>query len=883
MTFPARTHFVPLLLRRCTLRHWRSAPRRSLLLVVILALGIAVFFSIRLANRAAVASFQNFTDIVTAQSDWIITPPSGTLTEKVLPELRERLLDLNAHIVPVIETTAARPRTKENETIGSRETFQIVGIDLVAAQNLRADRTSDRSWFDQAAAATTAPGGNQFWEILRDPRTVFISEALAQEEGLAAGESMPLVINDEIVALRVAGVIPQTEGAPSAPRTLLIMDLPAVQSLAHRTGQLDRVEFILERGGNEDRRRELVRERLAASADGRWRVATPADRRDSAATMTAAFRLNLTILSLIALLVGLYLVFQALDGAVVRRREEIGILRSLGVEEKAIRRAWLWEAAILGGVGGVAGILLGWGGAQLSVRFVGRTVNALYYATSVDAARLSWVECLMAMGLAVGASLLAGWMPAREAARTPPAQILARHGTEPVGSALRRREWLGVAALLAGVVLVQLPPWRVEGGGRLPWAGYVAALFWTVGAGLLGGTLLRWLARSLGRLGSRFATWRLAVSHTSNPSGRHRLAVAGLVCAVSMTAGMAILVASFDTTMRGWIERTFMADLYISSDGAQSASTENRIRPETWREILDQPGVAEANLVQAAEVRLADGGTMLAGAELSFLRDHTRMAWLEEPKTDEVFETDRNEGLALVSESFSERFRIASGDFVEVPTPSGPRRLQVEGVFADYSNERGSILVDRRHFATWFGHEMLSSLILELDPGLDAPTRRAEILARHPGLTVYTNEHLRREILRVFRQTFSITYALEVIGVAVAVMGLGLTLASVLIERRDELTTLRAMGMDRGQLARSAAWEGALVAVSGVAAGLAVSVALGWLLIYVINKQSFGWTLQFDVPWILLVLLAGLIVAAGAAVSYGVGRWGANLPADREE
>jgi len=353
--------------------------------------------------------------------------------------------------------------------------------------------------------------------------------------------------------------------------------------------------------------------------------------------------------------------------------------------------------------------------------------------------------------------------------------------------------------------------------------------------------------------------------------------------AVAMTAGMAILVASFERTMRDWIERSFVGDLYLSSAGAQSASTDNRISPATWRRIVGHPAVEEYNLVQTAEIRLDGVQTLLAGGNLGWMDRRMRTAWVQEPRDDAVFDAERGVGLALVSESFAHRFRRWRNDTVTVPTPAGGRDLCIAGVFADYGNERGSIVVDRLQFREWFGHERATSLVVKLRPGTSLEAVRAEWMTSHPGLSVYTNRHLRGEVLRIFRQTFSLTYALEIIGVTVAVLGLGLTLASVLIERRAELTTLRALGVRRTEMAAATAWEGALVGLSGSAVGLVVSLSLGWLLIFVINKQTFGWTLGFAVPWGQLVLLLVLVLACGTVVAWAVGRWGANLPADREE
>jgi putative ABC transport system permease protein len=626
-----------------------------------------------------------------------------------------------------------------------------------------------------------------------------------------------------------------------------------------------------------------MRDELRRIAGGRWTVGTPSDRRDSAEMMTRAFRLNLTVLSLLALLVGLYLVVQALDGAVIRRREEIAILRALGVGAGSIRRAWLAEAAVLGLAGGAAGLLLGWAGAQAAVRVVGRTVNALYYATSAQAAALEPGEAAVALGLAVLSSVLAGWWPARLAAATPPAQLLGRGRS---GTPTPPARWTGPVSVLfaiAGGLLCLAPPLRLEGGARISLAAFAAALFWLLAAGFAAGLLPSALAALLRPLGGISAPFRLALSHLRRPTGRHRLAIAGLVCAVAMTAGMAILVGSFDTTLRGWIERTFMADLYISSDGAQNASTQNRIRPETWRALVADPAVDAANVVQVVDIQLPGGSTLLVGGSPAFMRAHARIAWREEPTGPDLWNPAANEGLAIASESFSERFRLHRGDAVDVPTPTGPRTVRLAGVFSDYGNERGSLVVQREHFERWFEDSLATSVIVKLKAGGDADGVRARWLAAHPGLAVFTNAHLRTEAIRIFRQTFAITHALELIGVVVSVAGLGFSLASLLWERRPDLTVLRALGFRRGELALAAAIEGVLTAAVGVAAGLVTSLGLGWLLIHRVNFQTFGWTLETDIPGRWLAALAAAVLVMAAATGWGVGRWGAALPAEREE
>ncbi len=912
-----------LLLRRFSLRHWKEAPWQSGLLVLILALGVAVYFSIRLANRAVLASFRNFTDLITEQSDWILKSPAGELNDTILPELRRALGSEPVHLVPIAETTATEPPSSPDEPIGQRRTYQILGVDLIGIQNVRSaakssvtSATAQRSWFNQSAAS---PGSvtNRFWELFNHPRAVFISEALAREKALQVGGSFAVLVNEAVIRLEVAGVIPESPERPAAPVSMLVMNLPALQALSGRADRIDRVEFILEPGGDLDARRADVKRLLDEASQSRWRIESPTQRRESGEMMTRAFRLNLTILSLIALLVGLYLIFQALDGAVIRRRDEIGILRSLGVEEGLIRQAWLLEAAALGLVGGIFGAALGWVGAQVAVRVVGQTVNALYHATSAQSAALTPSELLLAVALAVVAGVLAGLAPAQSAATTPPAQLLVRGGLPAPGPWVLRSRSLAFALAFIGVALALLPPLRFEGGIRFPLGGYGAALCWIFSGGIFAGELLhlvsRWLSGGkAGRvalrldgqpqrgwphpegstgafalpsrfdLGSRSPLLRLAISQVRPPTGRHRLAAASLCCAVAMTAGMAILVGSFSTTMRGWIERTFEADLYMSSAGAQSASTDNRISTTVWKKIVDRPDVLAANVIQAGEIRLPGGPTMLVGASMEFAQSHAHLAWQNQPSPEDFAAAVRGE-VVFVSESFTERFQKKAGDTLELPTPSGLKPVRIAAVFADYGNERGSIVTERLRMTEWFDDELASSIILKLKPGVEPDRVRSELVGENPGLSVFTNSHIRREILRIFRQTFSITYALEFIGVTVAVIGLAMTLASLLLQRRNELTTLRALGMTHPEIARAMAVEGLLTASAGLAAGLVTSLALGWLLIFVINKQTFGWTLQADLPLLELAALGALVLAAGSGVGLLVGRWGAALPADREE
>lgn len=858
-----------LLLRRFSLRHWRSAPGQNAILVLILALGVGVFIAIRLANRAAVASFTNFSETLIGQSDWVIEPAAGDLPDSVLPEIRRALGARPVDIIPVVETTAAVP-LHSAENYYDRTTYSLLGLDLIGLSSLPAARA--------ALGHLSGSGASDFWRNWQEPNRVWIPPAL-HEAGWVR-----LLVEDQFHLLPIAGVLRGGPGAPLPPENLLVMDLPDLQALTHRPGRIDRVEFIAEPGPQLPRRREelgAILTQLGQKGD-RWLVRTPGVRRETAEKMTEAFSLNLTILSLIALLVGLYLIFQALDGAVVRRRGEIAVLRSLGVEEATIRRLWLGEAAFLGAIGGAAGVILGWLGAQGAVRAVGRTVNMLYFATTVSQADLTAREVVIGVVMGVVASVLAGWWPAREAARTPPAQILGR--TSAPGPLLWRSPLSGAVILAVGWLLIHAPPIRLASGARFPLAGYAAAFLWILGGGILCASALPHIAGRFRWMGRQGPSRRVALGHLARPSGRHRLAAASLLCAVGMSAGMAILVASFESTIRGWMARSLQADLYVYSAAARSASADDHISAVTWKALAAQPGIAQEWVLAAYPIQLGAGApALLTGTDLRLTQERSNLPWVEAPRDPAVFDPARNAGLCLVSESFSDRFGVQRGGMITLPTPAGPQRLRVAGVYSDYGNERGTVMVQWEQLVRWMHDDSATHISLFLQPGRNPLAMRWRLKRAFPGLQVLTYAELRGQILGVFRQTFTITYALEVIGVVVAVTGLALAMASILLDRRDELTSLRALGFSRGEMAWAGSAEGLALALWAIVGGLALSLALGWLLIHVINKQSFGWTLGFRIPWRELAGLSVAVAAAGWLVSFVVGWWGANLPADQEE
>lgn len=865
-----------LLWTRFIWRHWRREPALTLMLVGILALGVAVFLAVRLANKAAVTGFGMFTESVSGESDFLLRPQAGLLDESVLRDVRALSGRSPLGIFPVLETSGVFADAVEGGLL------RFVGTDLVALRNA----PSYAEGKERSAEAISFAPVEGLGSPLGVSRVAFVGEAFAKARGVRRGDEIEVIINDTLAVLTLGGILPDDPNRPAVPDNLVLMDLPGLQALAGRAGRLSRVELRVPPGATAKRLREGMAVKFAAFARERGLLLeTPAERKSSVTQMSAAFRLNLTILSGLALLVGIYLIMQAMEAAVVKRRGEIAILRSLGVTPLQIRRAWLLEGVILGLAGSLAGVLLGRLLAVGLVGAIGKTVNTIYYETTSSAVTLEGGELLFSLLFGVVASVFAGLVPAREAALTPPAQAM-RQGTQGGGLTLLRRWPLGLVFLAAGFLCAMLPPLRLESGSVVPLGGYVAAMMFVFAASLLIGLLFRPVATLLGR-GRGEVMRAYAASQLRRPAGRHRLTAAGLAVAIGMSAAMGILVASFDTTLTSWIRQLLKADLYVAAAGASSVTNENSLSSATWKGILALPGVAGADKLQRYTINLEGKDVFLGGADYN--DDPSRylqLIWIDPPAEKgpgALSGLGRELPPAWVSESFSRRFGYRKGEILTLPVGSGTERVEITGVYAEYGNETGTILVGREFTSRWFGDDAISQMALYTEPGTDPEVLLEAIRAASPGLVARTNEKLRAESIRIFHQTFAVTYALEAIAVIIAVTGLGLALAGLLLERCNELATLRALGATRRDIALASMWEGLGLAVVGLASGYLLSFFLGWVLIYVINPQSFGWTLRYQVPWFSLAALAVITLATAAVVSWTVGYRNANLKSDREE
>ena len=846
--FLSNLRLAILLLVKMTFRHWRKKTGHYLLLIAIVAVGVGAFNGIRQASRAASANFGLFNQAVSGQSDFLIESPIQRLKKSDLKKLKDLAVDPDWHLVPVIEGSVTAVKFDGSPL----KQLRLVGLDLLSLGNLPRLSGSNFEFSEDSS---------EWFEWLSSENEVWLGEKLADTLNLKEGNKVSILASGRSLEMKIRKILSDPEG--NLPDDLVLADLPTVQNLLSRPGELNRIEVIIEQSERREDQEYLseIESRLLARLPEDLSLMPTINRAADRAAMTAAFRLNLTILSLIALLVGAYLILQALDAAVVRRRLEIATLRSLGVDGGVLFVTYLFEALVLGLLGSVIGVGVGQLLAYGAIHMLADTVNALYFATSVEALTLTLSDIFFGIILGFAFSLLAGWIPARDATQTPPAQILAK-GDWSSGFTWLRRPKVGLLFISLGFLLLLIPPYRMIGGSNLPIGGFLAAGFWILGAALLSGHVLVFLAFCSRRVCTSPVS-RLACSRLQDGSSRHRLAVAGLVVAVSMVTGMFQMIDSFRDTIEEWFEVRFQADLYVSERGVTGAGNLNGIDPELMNELLGNPNIKYADVMRLCYAKPDRGVTVLAGVDLNHWSHQSRQIWLKEPGALQTFTGAEP---ALVSETFARRFDVLSGGTVELETPAGKKVISPFGIFCDYGNEFGMAAISKKSWIAWVGSDRPINASLYLSDLSRLKETQESLRIQFPGLDVRSERELKEVALGIFEQTFQATNALSVIGLAVAFAGLLLGLLSIFDESTQTWQTLKQLGFSSYQFVLSAGLEGAGIGLSSWAAGAIAGLGMGWLLIFVINVQSFGWTLLWKVP-VESFLLFGLLLTIVGFVS----------------
>jgi putative ABC transport system permease protein len=815
-------------------------PVRLGLMVLAVGLGVAVVLAIELAGNAAAGSFHSSMESLAGDNDLEVVA-SGGVPETVVATLATQPYPLR--ISPRMEDFAVDIRT--------RETLPLIGLDLITEGSRYASRSN--------AGRADSHDKETMEESVRDlenPESVWVSASL----GKKAGENISLLINDRVVDCVVRGVFPEVSGNENA----ILMDIAGAQRALNRFRRVDRILIKLPANSN----LEEWQKKLSGVLPPGVQVRPQGTGTEENRKMLAAFRWNLRLLSYIALVVGAFLIYNTISVSVVRRRSEIGIVRALGAARRDVLAAFLGEAACLGLAGALVGLPMGRIMAGGAVKLMAATVESLYVSSRPGAIALTPYSLALALMIGVGVAVVSALSPAREAMQVSPVDAMAQGRREYIARTHKGRD-LAIAAVLAGLAALAS---RMPAFAGKPFFGYLATILLIAAAAYAMPALVNFISRIVAEmLGKLFGVEAMLASRSLAASLRRTSVLVGaLATAVAMMVSVGVMVGSFRQTVVSWMSHQLPADLYLRPAGDVAADRHPTISLELTEMIAKLPGVAAVDRLRAYQISYDGMPATLASIDLQAVRAYRHSDFLSGRPTSEVLEQLRGKNNIIVSEPFTYKHKVKAGDTIMLPLGETRARFQIVDIFYDYASERGYILMDRGVLLKFLPDETPTNLAVFMAQNAKAEEVRKEIQEAAAGhrILIFSNRDLRREAVRIFDRTFAITYALEAVAVIVAVMGIAGALIALVIDRRRELGLLRFLGASSGQIRKMILVEAGLLGLLANLAGFVLGYFLSLILVFVINKQSFGWTIRFH--WPVAVLLGALTVVYAATVVSGL-------------
>lgn len=830
---------VRLLLQAST-RHGRRHPWQRLLTVLGVALGVAVVTGVDVANQGAKRAFElSARALQGPASHQILGGPAG-VDETLYTELR--LGGGFRRSAPVVEAYAR---------VGA-ETLHLLGIDPFAELDLR------------PTLLAAAPGTAQ--RLLGTDRGVLLAESTARRLRLQPQQRFIMRVGGQTHEVLFAGILQAGSATTGvALDGLAVTDIATAQILSATPGRLSWIDIALPDKADGLAAQARLQALLPPEA-----VLVRADNRQAVLqNLSASFATNLTAMSLLALIIGMFLVYNTMTFAVLQRRPLLGRLRMLGATRAEILRAVLYEALAIGALatalGLVCGVLLGQG----LLALVTRTLDDLYFALQVNEFIWTWAPLVKGAALGLAATVLAAWAPAREAGRSSALAVLQSSQMERQVHTLAPRlagAGLGLAALGAGLLWVPTQQ-LVVGFAAL----FLVILGLTLGGPWLVALITHRLALPIARVLGMIPA--LAAQGIAANLSRSGVAIAALMLAIAATVGTGVMVASFRTSVVQWLDATLRADLYVSTPSLRSSRTPAALDPALIARVRRLPGVA--GVASARHVTVESAASLTELTALAYPPGRTPGYQLRErPSIADTmglwnaFQAGRG---VLVSEPYAYRNALGAGDILMLRTDHGPRPFTVLGVFFDYEAGPGRILMDQDLYRRHYDDAALSGLGLFLQPGADLRQVRMAVLQAAEGIqgiAVRSNAELRDLTLAIFDRTFTVTQVLRLLAVVVAVIGILSALLAILLERRRELATLRCLGMTPAQIRTLLATQSGLMGVLAGVLAVPLGLLLAGMLVHVINRRAFGWSMQLMVPE--AVALEGLLLALAAALAAAI-------------
>ena len=825
------------LLRELSWPELRHHPWRHAAALLSVVLGVALAYSVQLINQSALAEFSSAVRSVNGQPDFELRGPRAGFDEALYARVAAH--PQVAWASPVVEIdTVALAQGKE------RVPLRVLGLDAFAAGPV-------------APALVPLPDEGADRYAVIQPDVVFLNGPA--RERLGHVREVRLQAADGVKELRVAGSV-SAGGLPIA-----VMDIAGAQSAFGRLGRLSRIDVRLQPGAQRD---EVLRE-LALPED--VRAASPDEAAQRVSNVSRAYRVNLTVLALVALFTGAFLVFSILSLSVAKRQPQLALLGVLGLGARERLKLVLAESAVLGTVGSVLGLGLGAALAALAMKWLAGDLGGGFFPGVAPTLQFSAVPALVYGALGVAAALAGGWLPARQAERLAPAQALKGLGSSDVRTAW---PWLGPMLLVAGASLALLPPV-----GGAPLAAYLS-----VACLLLGGIVC--VPAGVGLL---LAALRppahplalLAVERARRQRHTATIAVAGVVASLALSVALTVMVSSFRNSVAQWLDQLLPADLYArATAGTSSANDMVVLPPAVVERAARLPGVQRVE-AQRLSPMLLDPDRPAVALIARRLADPAR----DLPLVGELRPAPVGETGAYVSEAMVSLYDARPGTRLKLPLPGGQHMpVYVRGVWRDYARQHGAVAIDLADYRRASGDMQVNDLALWLTPQADplavqqALRGNAEQAGLAPELLEFaTPGQIRAMSLRIFDRSFAVTYWLQAVAIAIGLFGIAASYSAQVLARRKEFGLLAHLGLTRRQILAVVAAEGAVWTAAGALVGLLLGLAVSVVLVHVVNPQSFHWTMDLLLPWERLALLCAAVVAAGTATAWLAGRSAAGV------
>ena len=805
---------------------WRAHPVRALVALVAIALGIALGFGIQLINEAAFSEFSAAARSLSGHADVQVRGKSVSFDERryadiaALPEV-----DVAA---PVLELDLAVP--------GQRIPLKILGID----------------GFRSAAIAPDLLGlpeeGKPFDTLMAD--TVFLSPAALEWLNLKTGDTLNVIAGATAVKLRVAGTLVSAR----AGQRLAVMDIGSAQWQFHRIGQLSRIDLRLQPGA----RIASVSTAIAA-LDPSLTVIAQDDQDRRTATMSRAYRVNLNVLALVALFTGAFLVFSTQALSVLRRRPQFALLRTMGMTRRELLLQVLAEGAVLGAVGSLLGLLVCYGLAAAALSLFGGDLGGGYFPGVQPSVSLDPIAALLFFVTGVGVALLGSVSPALEAARARPAAAL-KAGSEDLALAPLAMPWPALILIITGAVFTLLPP--VAG---LPVFGYLAIALLLVGSIAL---MPRLAALAFTRLAKRHQgpLASLAMSRLANAPNQAAIALGGVLASFALMVAMAIMVASFRVSVDDWLRHLLSADLYVR---VMNGGEAGRLSAREQRSVAALPAVARMEVTRHQPITLDAARPSVA------LIARSIDAKAPERALPMVSDTAAVTGRPVwVSEAMVDLYGWQPGQSVQLPINGQLQRFEVAGIWRDYARQSGAVMMRIDDYRQLSGDDSANDVALWVKRDVPVSVLRQQIdtLPFAASLEHAEPGEIHAISLKIFDRSFIITYLLEGVAIVIGLFGVASTFSAQTLSRAKEFGMLRHLGITRGQILALLAGEGALLATLAIMAGFALGACISLILVFIVNPQSFHWTMELHLPYTLLATMAGVLLLSASLTALVSGR-----------